>query len=144
MSILNAWRSAAPHFLSISRIIVAFLFIPAGTAKLYAFPAAVMPGGGTVEPFTLIGVAALLEAFGGLLLLLGVFTRPVAFILSGEMAFAYFIGHAPGGFWPLLNHGTEAVLFCFYFLYVSSAGGGPLSIDTLLSRIPVIARLATR
>jgi putative oxidoreductase len=76
-----------------------------------------------------IGVAAALETFGGLLLLVGFFTRPVAFLLSGEMAFAYFIGHAPMGVWPVLNMGTPAVLFCFIWLYISSAGPGPWSLD---------------
>jgi putative oxidoreductase len=78
--------------------------------------------------------AGFLETFGGLLLLVGLFTRPVAFLLSGEMAFAYFIGHAPQGFWPVLNQGHPAVLFCFLFLYLSAAGGGPWSLDAARNR----------
>ena len=76
----------------------------------------------------------MLETFGGPLILLGLFTRPVAFILSGEMAFAYFIGHAPGGLWPVLNQGHPAILFCFVFLYFSAAGGGPWSLDAAMRR----------
>ncbi len=80
---------------------------------------------------SLAGVAAILEAFGGALLLLGLFTRPVAFLLSGEMAVAYFIGHAPQGFWPILNQGHPAILFCFVWLYLSAAGPGPWSVDAV-------------
>src|SRR5712691_437927 len=107
----------------------AFLFIQIGTAKIFAFPGAVMPGGGTAPITSLPGVAGWLEFVGGSLVLLGLFTRPVAFVLSGEMAFAYFLGHAPGGFWPVLNMGTDAIFFCFLWLYVSAAGPGPWSID---------------
>ena len=88
------WRSWAPYLLSILRIVAAFLFIQVGTAKWFAFPGAVMPGGGTAPVGSLPFVAGVLETVGGSLLLLGLFTRPVAFILSGEMACAYFIGHA--------------------------------------------------
>jgi putative oxidoreductase len=123
------WRSWAPQLLSILRIVAAFLFIQFGTAKLFAFPAAVMPEGGTAPMWSLAWVAGALEVFGGLFILIGLFTRPVAFLLSGEMAFAYFIGHAPQGFWPVLNQGHPAILFCFVFLYFSAAGGGPWSLD---------------
>ncbi len=123
-SLVVFWKSLTPRLLSILRIIVAFLFIQVGTAKLFAFPAAVMPGGGTVPVLSLIGIAGVLEVVGGALLLLGLFTRPVAFILSGEMAFAYFIGHAGNGFWPILNQGTDAIFYCFLFLYFSAVGGG--------------------
>ena len=129
MGIVTRWRVLAPYLLSVLRIVAAFLFIQFGTAKLFAFPASIMPDGSTVPVASQIGVAAVLETFGGLLLLLGLFTRPVAFLLSGEMAFAYFIGHAPMGFWPVLNMGTPAILFCFLWLYISSAGPGPLSLD---------------
>ncbi len=124
-------RSWAPYLLSILRIVAAFLFMQVGTAKLFAFPGAIMPGGGTAPLASLAGIAGVLEAFGGLLLLLGLFTRPVAFLLSGEMAFAYFIGHAPQGFWPVLNQGAPAALYSFLFLYFSAAGPGPWSIDAL-------------
>ena len=131
-ALLVRWRSLAPYFLSVLRIIAAFLFMQSGTAKLFAFPAAIMPGGATASLASLPGIAGILEVVGGLLMLLGLFTRPTAFILSGEMAFAYFIAHAPKGFWPVLNHGEPAILFCFIWLYLSAAGAGPWSIDALL------------
>lgn len=123
------WRSWAPYLLSIFRVVAAFLFVQYGSAKLLAFPGAVMPGGGTAPLASLPGVAGVLESAGGALLLVGLFTRPVAFLLSGEMAVAYFIGHAPHGFWPVLNQGSPAILFCFLWLYFSAAGPGPWSID---------------
>ena len=126
---VTRWRSWAPYLLSVLRIVAAFLFIQAGTAKVFAFPAAVMPDGGTAPVASLAGIAGILETFGGLLLLLGLFTRPVAFVLSGLMAVAYFIGHAPQGFWPILNQGMPAILFCFLYLYLSAAGPGPWSLD---------------
>lgn len=132
--VVARWRSWSPYLLSVLRIVAAFLFIQFGTAKLFGLPAPVMPGGGTAPAWTQAWVASLLETFGGSLLLLGLFTRPVAFLLSGEMAFAYFIGHAPQGFWPVLNQGHPAILFCFLFLYISSAGGGPWSLDPLRGR----------
>lgn len=127
----SRWRSLAPSLRSVLRIVTAFLFMQVGTAKLFAFPGAIMPGGGTAPPGSLPGVAGILETFGGLLLLLGLFTRPVAFLLSGEMAVAYFYAHAPHGFWPVLNQGAPAALYAFLFLYLSAAGGGPWSIDAL-------------
>ncbi|MGH7700186.1 MAG: DoxX family protein, partial [Gemmatimonadales bacterium] len=107
----------------------AFLFIQVGSAKLFAFPAAVMPDGGTAPLLSLAGIAGALEVFGGGLLLSGLFTRPVAFLLAGEMAVAYFYGHAPQGFWPVLNQGMPAILFCLLWLYLSAAGAGPWSVD---------------
>ena len=121
-----SWR---PYLLSVLRIIAAFLFMQYGSTKLLGYPAAVMPGGGTAPLASLPGVAGALELVGGALLLVGLFTRPVAFLLSGEMAVAYFMGHAPQGFWPILNNGAPAVFFCFLWLYVSAAGPGPWSID---------------
>ena len=132
--LVSRWRSWAPYLLSVLRIIAAFLFMQVGTAKLFAFPGAVMPGGGTAAVGSLPWIAGFLETFPGLFLLVGLFTRPVAFILSGEMAFAYFMGHAPQGLWPVLNQGSPAILFCFLFLYLSAAGPGPWSIDALRSR----------
>ncbi len=126
---VSRWRSSAPYLLSVLRIMAAFLFIQVGTAKLFAFPAAIMPGGGTAPVTSLPGIAGVLETFGGLLLLVGLFTRPVAFILSGEMAVAYLYGHAPNGFWPVLNLGTDAVFYCFLWLYLSAVGPGPWSLD---------------
>jgi putative oxidoreductase len=134
MTILTRWRSASPELLSVLRIVTAFLFSLHGTAKLFAFPAPIP--GGTVPLASLAGAAGVLEVFGGLLLLLGLFTRPVAFLLSGEMAVAYFKAHAPQGFWPTLNHGELAAFFCFVWLYVSSAGAGPWSLDALRHLTP--------
>ena len=130
-SLSSRWRSWAPYLLSILRIIAAFLFVQFGTAKLLAFPGAIMPDGGTAPLGTLAGIAGSLEMVGGLFLLIGLFTRPVAFVLSGEMAAAYFIGHAPQGFWPVLNMGTDAVFFSFLWLYFTAAGPGPWSLDAL-------------
>lgn len=128
-SIVTKWPSFAPRILSILRIVAAVMFMSIGTMKLFAFPVAMMPGAGTVPLFSLIGLAGVLETVGGALLLLGLFTRPVAFVLAGQMAVAYFMGHAPMGFWPVLNNGQLAVLYCFIWLYVSAAGAGPWSID---------------
>ncbi|HEY3204370.1 MAG TPA: DoxX family protein [Thermoanaerobaculia bacterium] len=132
--LVSRWHSWAPYLLSILRIVAAFLFMQVGTAKLFAFPAAVMPGGGTASFGSLPWIAGFLEVFGGGLLLLGLFTRPVAFLLSGEMAVAYFIGHAPQGLWPVLNQGTDAIFYSFLFLYLSAAGPGPWSLDALKAR----------
>jgi len=124
----------APQLLSILRIVVAFLYFQVGSAKWFAFPAAILPGGGTAPVGSLVWFAGVIEVVGGTFFLLGLFTRPVAFILSGEMAFAYFIGHAGNGFWPVLNQGAPAVFYCFTFLYFSAAGPGPWSLDALLAR----------
>ena len=123
------WRSWAPQLLSVLRMVAAFLFLQYGSTKLFAFPAAVMPDGGTAPLLSLAGVAAALELVGGALLLVGLFTRVTAFVLAGEMAVAYFIGHAGQGFWPVLNGGAPAVFFCFLWLYISAAGAGPWSLD---------------
>jgi len=133
-NVVARWSTCAPYLLSALRIVTAFLFMQFGTAKLFAFPAALMPGGGTAPLASLPGVAGVLETFGGALLLIGLFTRPAAFLVSGEMAFAYFIGHAPRGFWPVLNQGHPAVLFCFVWLYLSAAGAGPWSVDAVLRK----------
>jgi putative oxidoreductase len=117
----------APRLLSVLRIVVALLFMEHGMQKLFGFPAA--PASGLPAPFTLLWVAAVLEAAGGLLLLLGLFTRPVAFLLSGEMAVAYWMAHAPRAAFPILNGGEGAVLYCFVFLYLAAAGGGAWSLD---------------
>ena len=112
------------------RIVLALLFIGHGLVKLFGFPAGAQPG--QVPLASIYGVAALLETFGGVALLLGLFTRPVAFILSGEMAVAYFMAHAPQGFFPVANGGELAVLYCFAFLYFAAAGAGPWSLDARL------------
>lgn len=128
---ISRWRSWTPYLLSTLRFVAAFLFLQVGTAKLFAFPAAIMPEGGTAALSSRAGVAGLLEVVGGGLLLIGLFPRPVAFVLSGEMAVAYFYSHAPLGFWPVLNQGSNAILFGFLWLYLSSAGAGPWSLDAL-------------
>src|SRR5205085_4837044 len=116
----------------ILRIVAAFLFIEHGLQKLFGFPVPMQ--GGAPPLASLFGAGGILEFVGGLLLLLGLFTRPVAFLLAGEMAVAYFMVHARGGFWPLLNRGELAVLYCFVFLYLAAAGGGPWSGDRLWRR----------
>jgi putative oxidoreductase len=128
--VVAKYISFAPRFLSALRIISAFMFILAGTAKLFAFPVP-MPGGGTAPLLSQMGIGGVLEVVGGALLLVGLFTRPVAFVLAGEMAVAYFQFHFPRSFWPTVNQGEPAVLFCFIFLYLSAAGAGPWSIDAL-------------
>jgi putative oxidoreductase len=125
------WSSRAPQLLSLLRIVAAGMFVTFGTMKMFAFPVG-MPGhGGTVPLVSRLGLAATLEVVGGTLLLLGLFTRPVAFVLAGEMAVAYFSAHAPRSFWPVVNMGTPAVLYCFLWLYISAAGAGPWSLDAL-------------
>ena len=131
MGIARKWTTWAPEFKSILRIVAAFIFIPSGTIKLFAFPVGMPPNGATAPLMSQIGIGGLLEVVGGALMLLGLFTRPVAFILAGEMAVAYFQFHAPQNFWPPVNGGTAAVLFCFIWLYFSAAGAGPWSVDAL-------------
>ena len=127
---LTAWSS---RVLSVLRIITGFLFLWHGTQKLFNFPPMPpMPPGTPAPPFAFLMFAGILEFFGGLLILIGLFTRPVAFILSGMMAVAYFMGHASGGFLPLVNGGELAALYCFVFLYFLFAGGGAWSLDRLI------------
>ncbi len=117
----------APRLLSILRIVTALLFMTHGIAKHFKYPP--LPVFAKLEPVSLLGLAGALELVGGVLLILGLFTRPVAFILSGQMAVAYFMAHAPRGFHPLVNGGESAILFCFLFLYIAAAGAGPWSLD---------------
>lgn len=112
--------------LAVLRIVTALLFLTHGTAKLFGFPDVRI----SAPLFSILGLAAILEIAGGILLVIGLFTRPVAFILAGEMAVAYFTAHARHGFFPLVNHGESAVLFCFIFLYLVTAGAGSWSIDS--------------
>lgn len=128
----NFLTSWSPRALSILRIITGFLFIWHGSQKLFGFPPSGHPNAdGSIPPLML--VAGILELFGGgLLFLFGLFTRPVAFILCGLMAVAYFTAHAPGGFLPLVNGGELAVIYCFVFLYFVFAGGGTWSVDNLI------------
>jgi putative oxidoreductase len=124
---LTAWT---PRALSVLRIITGFLFIWHGTQKLFGFPPSGQPAAGPLPP--LMVFAGILEFAGGLLFILGLFTRPTAFILSGLMAVAYFMAHASGGFLPLVNRGELAVLYCFVFLYFVFAGAGQWSLDRLI------------
>jgi putative oxidoreductase len=127
--VFSKWSAWGPQLQSVLRIFAALLFVTAGTAILIAFPAGMPPSGGTAPFLSEIWVGGFLEVVGGGLLVLGLFTRPVAFVLAGEMAVAYFQFHAPGGFWPTLNGGVPAVLYCFLWLYFSAAGPGPWSLD---------------
>jgi putative oxidoreductase len=118
--------------LSVLRIVVALLFLEHGAVKLLGFPpGSPMP---MPAPFTLIWFAGLIELVGGALIALGLFTRTAAFVCAGEMAVAYFMGHASHGFFPVNNMGDAAILYCFVFLYISAAGPGPWSVDAMRSR----------
>ncbi len=128
-NLIAKWPALAPQLQSVLRIVAAFMFMQAGTMKLFAFPIGMPPDGGTAQLMSQIGIGGFLEVFGGALLLLGIFTRPVAFILAGEMAVAYFQFHFPQSFWPVMNNGVAAALYCFVWLYFSSAGAGPWSLD---------------
>jgi putative oxidoreductase len=125
----NALTRWSPQALSILRIMAGLVILQFGTAKILGFPA--VPMFANVQLFSLIGLAGTLELIGGILLTIGLFTRPVAFLLSGEMAAAYFIAHFGKSFIPLLNGGNEAVIYCFVFLYLFFAGGGPWSVDAV-------------
>ncbi len=121
------WQS---HMLSILRIVTGLLFLEHGTGKYLGFPH--LP---SVPPtMSMPGVGGMFELVGGALMVIGLFTRPVAFLLSGEMAVAYFIAHQPRAFFPILNGGEPAILFCFIFLYLFFAGPGPLSLDAMMKR----------
>ncbi|QRI65140.1 DoxX family protein [Shinella sp. PSBB067] len=120
---LSAWR---PQALAALRIMAALLFIEHGTQKFFNFPPAEQPFG---DLMNLMGVAGTLEVVGGILILVGPFTRPAAFVLCGFMAVAYFMAHAPQSFFPVNNHGDAAILFCFVFLYLTVAGPGAFALD---------------
>lgn len=130
-SFLGVW---APRLLSVMRIIVAFTFMAHGTQKLFGFPAG--PDTRAVPWASFMGFAGALEFVGGLLLLVGLFTRPTAFVLSGMMAVAYFMAHGLQSFWPIINRGELAVVYCFVFLYLAAAGPGPWSLDAALRGEP--------
>jgi putative oxidoreductase len=125
---LDAW---APQMRSLLRIMAGLLFLEHGTMKHLRLPPAAGP---SMEAWSLGWIAGLFELVGGALLALGLFTRPVAFVLSGVMASAYFIAHAPKSFFPVLNGGDAAILYCFVFLYFVFAGPGPWSLDATLRR----------
>ena len=130
---LNRLAAYQPQALALLRIVAGYTFLLHGSAKLLSMPHVAMFDG--LQLFSLYGLAGVLELVGGLLLVLGLFTRPVAFVLSGQMAVAYFMAHASEGrvLMPLLNGGESAVLFCFVFLYLFVAGGGAWALDNRLS-----------
>jgi len=133
---MSAIRTIEPFARSLLRIVAGFTFSLHGMQKLLGFFGGMNGKGGTVAFGSLFWIAGGLEMIGGLLLILGLFTSPVAFILCGEMAVAYFRAHFPHGFFPLVNHGELAVLYCFVFLYLWTAGAGPLSLDSLVRKKP--------
>ena len=120
------------YLLSVLRLMSAFVYLAHGTQKLFGVPG--HPFHAPVFTATMMGAAGVIETIGGTLMLLGLFTRPVALILSGQMAVAYFTQHAPHGFWPIVNGGELAVLFCFLWLFFCVAGPGPISVDALRGR----------
>lgn len=134
MSIFEASRSPwTGRMLSILRIVAGSVFITFGTMKLFGFPP--LPAGmPPIELMSQVGLAGTLEVVGGLLIILGLFTRPVSFVLAGEMAVAYFQGHYAQSFWPSTNMGTPAILYCFVFLYFVFAGAGSWSVDAMIAR----------
>lgn len=128
----NALAPWTPRMLAVLRIVTALLFMEHGLMKLFGLPAP-LPGGSGHLPLLLL-IAGCLETFGPPLIILGLFTRPVAFLLSGEMACAYWMAHAPHSFWPVLNRGEPAILYCFIFLYLVFAGPGAFSLDARLRK----------
>jgi len=126
---LAAWT---PRALSVLRIITGLMIIEHGMGKIFHFPA--LPAYANIQPLSLLGAAGFIELIGGALLIVGLWTQPAAFILSGEMAIAYFMVHAPKSFFPLINGGTLAIIYCFACLYLSTAGAGPWSLDAAMKR----------
>ena len=138
-SLCTTW---SPRLLSVLRIMSGLLFLQHGTAKYLGLPT--VPMFANLQPISPSGIAGMIELVGGVLLVIGLFTRPVAFLCSGLMAAAYFMAHAPRGFYPILNSGELAALYCFVFLYLAAAGPGPWSLDARrsasLSRVgPVVS-----
>ena len=127
MSLKDVYTNWRPHLLSVLRIMSGLLFMQHGTAKLLGIPQ--MDMFAKLQPYSLSWIAGVLELVGGALLVIGLFTRPVAFVLSGLMAVAYFMAHAPRAFFPIVNNGELAALYCFVFLYIAIAGGGVWSVD---------------
>jgi putative oxidoreductase len=132
MMFLNRW---SPQLLSVLRIMTGLLFMEHGTIKFFQFPPDPNAAGGGSPPLlSLIGLAGLIELVGGALMVVGLWTRIIAFIASGEMAIAYFMAHAPRNFYPARNNGELAIMFCFVFLYIAAAGPGPWSVDAMMRR----------
>ncbi len=126
-----------PHSLTFLRVLTGFMFLEHGAQKLVGLLGGFGGQEGATAPlFSMMGFAGILEFFGGLAILLGLFTQPVAFILSGEMAVAYFMAHFPRSFWPVVNRGETAVLYCLIFLLLATTGGGALSLDSLFKKKP--------
>ena len=128
---LSGFAGRAPQVLSLLRIVTGLMFMQHGAQKIFGFPA---PARGPFELMSQMGIGGVLELVGGALIVLGLFTRPVAFILSGMMAVAYFQFHAPQSLYPLVNQGELAALYCWVFLYLAFAGGGAWSLDALRSK----------
>ncbi len=129
---VNTRYSQSRYVLSLLRIVAGLLFTCHGAQKLFGMFGGLNGHGAKAALLSFLGLGAILEFFGGILIVLGLFTRPVAFILCGEMAIAYFKVHAPMGFWPIRNGGELAVIYCFLFLYLFAAGPGPASLDRLI------------
>ena len=126
-----------PHSLTFLRVLTGFMFLEHGAQKLFGLLGGFGGQEGATAPlFSMMGFAGILEFFGGLAILLGLFTQPVAFILSGQMAVAYFMAHFPSSFWPVVNRGETAVLYCLIFLLLATTGGGSLSLDSLFRKKP--------
>ncbi|TAK53155.1 MAG: DoxX family protein [Bacteroidetes bacterium] len=128
---IDKWSPWAQRMQSILRIVASAMYILAGTMKIFAFPEGMPPDGSTAEVMSQIWIGGVLEIVCGGLLLPGLFTRPAAFLMAGQMAVAYFQFHAPQGFFPTMNGGVSAVLYCFIWLYFWAAGAGPWSVDAL-------------
>jgi putative oxidoreductase len=126
---MDKWKNLEPYLKGLLRIVAALMFMMSGSMKLFAFPAGIPPHGDTAVVMSQAWIGGVLEFFGGLMVLIGFYTRPVAFVLAGEMAVAYFQFHFPQSPWPIVNMGTNAVLYCFIFLYFSAAGPGKWSVD---------------
>ena len=127
MSFFNSLARYSPHLLALLRVFAGLLFLAHGLVKLFGFPAGAQPG--QVPLFGLMGAGAIIELVTGTLIVLGLFTRPAAFIAAGQMAVAYWMFHAPSGLYPILNGGELAILYCFVFLYLAAAGPGAFSLD---------------
>jgi putative oxidoreductase len=125
------WRALGPFFHSALRIVAAFMFMLAGTSKLFAWPQGMPPSGAAAHFPMQAWFGGVIETVGGAFLLIGLCSRPIAFVMAGEMAVAYFQFHLKRGFWPTMNGGVSAALYCFIWLYMSAAGPGPIAIDTL-------------
>ena len=131
MTFLAPWE---PHLRSVLRIVAGFTFSLHGYQKFFGWLNGLDGHGNKAELMSTMGAAGILETFGGALIILGLFTRPTAFVLCGQMAVAFFMVHLPMSFFPILNGGEITVLYCFTFLWLSAAGPGPLSIDALRSK----------